>query len=176
MVITTGMMIITMMNMTQWWHKKYHNDDYDKKSWEATYNLLPRTPAKPWVDNNDENHKTIFKLGRKSYSTKVSPSFDQSIISQNLSREPIAFCMVRGIYAHIHSLFFKQCRKTSGWRMKWQLFDYIYTTNKYNPHWNNFYLSQFEPHCSLTIICIELYGFHQFCSSLEGSEQHIKHM
>ena len=113
MMITTGMMIITMMNMTQWWHKKYHNDDYDKKSWEATYNLLPRTPAKPWVDNNDENHKTIFKLGRKSYSTKVSPSFDQSIISQNLSREPIAFCMVRGIYAHIHSLFFKEEKKVT---------------------------------------------------------------
>ena len=36
MMITTGMMIITMMHMTQWWHKNYHNDDYDKKSWEAT--------------------------------------------------------------------------------------------------------------------------------------------
>ena len=129
------------------------------------------------MDNNDENHKTIFKLGRKSYSTKVSPSFDQSIISQNLSREPIAFCMVRGIYAHIHSLFFNEEKK-----MDWEWTGsevgivWLYTTNKYNPHWNNFYLSQIEPHCSLTINCIELYGFHQFCSSLEGSEKHIKHI
>ena len=59
------------------------------------------------MDNNDENHKTIFELGKKSYTKKVSPSFNQSIKSQKPSRtrEPIAFCLVRGIYAHIYSLF-----------------------------------------------------------------------
>ena len=86
-------------------HNSDHYGGYDKKSLEATYNLLPQTPAKPWVDNNDENHKTIFKLGRKSYTKKLLPSFDQSIISEKPSREHIAFCLERGIYAHIHSLF-----------------------------------------------------------------------
>ena len=55
------------------------------------------------------------------------------------------------------------------------MFEYFYTTNKYNPHWNNFYLSQIEPHCSLAINCIELYGFHHFRSSVEGSKKHIQH-
>ena len=92
-------------------HNSDHYGGYDKKSLEATYNLLPQTPAKPWVDNNDENHKTIFELGKKSYTKKVSPSFNQSIKSQKPSREPIAFCLVRGIYAHIYSLFFRPGRR-----------------------------------------------------------------